>query len=386
MNRILLIFAALLFFQVAHAQEKEWTMLVFLNGHNNLDPFGDLNVNQMEQYGSTDQINFVVQRASTASRDTKRLYITRGQNPNVVESQVVESLPRVDMGDYKNLIDFVFWGMQHYPAKKYFVAVWNHGSGWHTSVTNGIGQSPTADISFDDYTGNKITTTELGYAMNYVAFYTGQKIELYGSDACLMQMVEIANEMKWGVNYVVASQELEPGDGWPYHYFIERWIQNPYINGGELGKIMTEEYARYYKGQKGITLSVIDLQYFDALVQSMTVLKNELLNVADKRAIKNAAAATQGYYYSDYRDLQHFLQNLGVSNIAMNKQTIADVQNVLNYTIINSVSSSENFGTYGLSVWLPTNRNQYESNKNAYSGISFEKETGWSQLLSSIVN
>src|SRR4051812_16677829 len=62
------------------ATVKEWTFLTFLNGNNNLDSFGALNINQMEQVGSTDQINIVVQWASLRNRRTQRLYITKDKD------------------------------------------------------------------------------------------------------------------------------------------------------------------------------------------------------------------------------------------------------------------------------------------------------------------
>ena len=52
--------------------EKEWTFLLYLNGNNNLDSFGKLNINQMEAAGSSDAVNLVVQWASLANRDTRR--------------------------------------------------------------------------------------------------------------------------------------------------------------------------------------------------------------------------------------------------------------------------------------------------------------------------
>ena len=33
---------------------KEWTALLFLNGHNNLDEFGEMNLNQIEEVGSSE--------------------------------------------------------------------------------------------------------------------------------------------------------------------------------------------------------------------------------------------------------------------------------------------------------------------------------------------
>ncbi|MFZ9594816.1 MAG: hypothetical protein ACO3A2_01925, partial [Bdellovibrionia bacterium] len=70
-------------------QEKEWTFLTFMNGKNNLDSFGALNINQMEKVGSTDQINVVVQWASLKNKSVKRLFINQDQNPKKVTSHIL---------------------------------------------------------------------------------------------------------------------------------------------------------------------------------------------------------------------------------------------------------------------------------------------------------
>ena len=91
--------------------QKEWTLLVYLNGHNNLDSFGALNINQMEQVGSTKDINVVVQWASEAVATTKRLYVKKDNDPNTVTSPVVQDMGKVDMGDWRNVVEFVRWGV-----------------------------------------------------------------------------------------------------------------------------------------------------------------------------------------------------------------------------------------------------------------------------------
>lgn len=94
---------------------KEWTVLVFLNGHNNLDYFGSKDINEMEQVGSTDQMNIVVQWASLANGNTKRLYVTQDADANKVSSVPVEEMSPVDMGDYRNLVEFIRWGAKNFP-------------------------------------------------------------------------------------------------------------------------------------------------------------------------------------------------------------------------------------------------------------------------------
>ena len=107
---------------------KEWTMLVYLNGHNNLDSFGAININQMEQVGSTKDLNIVVQWASSQGGSTKRLLVKKDNDTNTVTSPVVQDMGKVDMGDWHNVVEFVKWAHVKYPAKHYFLDIWDHGS------------------------------------------------------------------------------------------------------------------------------------------------------------------------------------------------------------------------------------------------------------------
>ena len=172
------------------AQPKEWTFLIYLNGNNNLDSFGKMNINQMEKIGSTAKVNIVVQWASLENGKTKRLYITKDSDTTTVTSKIVEEMGQVDMGDYHSVINFVKWGAENYPAQHYFVDIWDHGSGWHFKPGETM-----KDISWDETTGNHITTEQLATALSESSKIIGHKIDIYGSDACLMAMVEIANLM-----------------------------------------------------------------------------------------------------------------------------------------------------------------------------------------------
>src|SRR4051794_10768774 len=98
---------------VAYASEglKEWTFLVYLNGHNNLDSFGALNINQMEQVGSSQDLNVLVQWASESNSNTKRLLVKKDNDTHAVSSPTIQDMGKVDMGDWRSLVDFVQWGV-----------------------------------------------------------------------------------------------------------------------------------------------------------------------------------------------------------------------------------------------------------------------------------
>lgn len=375
----------------AHAAQpmKEWTFLLFLNGHNNLDSYGDMNLKQMEKVGSTDQVNLVVQWASARASTTKRLYIQKSTNPNAVTSPVVDNPGQVDMGDYRELVKFVEWGAKNYPAKRYFVAIWNHGGGWHniTRMKQGFDIHPN-DISWDDNTGNFITTTQLGQAMTEISRILGQKVDLYGSDACLMAMAEVAAEMKDSVSAFIGSEETEPGEGWPYDTFLARLVANPGVDGVGLGKILSTEYLKAYSGgeygHNDVTMSVMDLTKFGAFEQSMKNFAQEMkgFDLSKKQVIMNSANSSQSYAYYDYKDLVDFLGNLESAKVLKDVSSLRALREAATSLVVQNDVSDAYKNSHGISFWLPTSRYTYDDYKSRYEELSFERSVNWGDFLS----
>ncbi len=363
--------------------QKEWTFLLFLNGHNNLDSYGKMNLNSMEEVGSTAQVNLVVQWASLANKETRRMLMLKDKDTKNVTSPILQKLAPVDMGDYKELVNFVEWGVKNYPAKKYFIAVWNHGSGWHR-----IGKNMVRDISFDDNTGNTITTEQLGLAMQESMKITGDRIELYGSDACLMGMIEVAAEMKDSVKYFAGSQDLEPGEGWPYNTFIQKWIANPTMDGAELASVLTSEYIKAYQTggvykPAAVTFSAFDMSRYNSVAQSMGALSKAIMrmNTSEVASLKNASQNAYAFYYDDYRDVLSLLGNMKSSGIKLQSEML-DAENATSkFVIANGATGNFKGQAMGMSVWLPMDSyslNQYETR---YSQLQFNKDTDWLEVI-----
>lgn len=366
--------------------EKEWTFLLFLNGHNNLSSFGDMNIKDMEKSGSTDQVNLVVEWGSASTKDNRRLLVEKSKDPSKVTSPTLMTKKNVDMGDYKQLVDFVKWGAENFPAKHYFVAVWNHGSGWHFQDMNKLGSSDfqTTDISYDDNTGNRITTEQLGLAMKEIKNILGRNVDIYGSDACLMQMIEVANEMKDSVDYFVGSQELEPGEGWPYAPFMKKWTATPTLTPSEVSVLLSKEYLASYNGgvygRKSVTFSALDMSKLDQINSSVAQLVNHLkgLDAASLKKIKSASNSTLDFYYSDYKDLGDFLKNLSSTATVKDSKLIDQVQKGLKSSILSTDNSSTYAAATGLSIWIPSS---VTSDMTRYKELEFNKQTAWADFL-----
>ena len=357
---------------------KEWTFLTYINGNNNLDPYGATNINQMEQIGSTDQLNVVVQWASLKRGTTQRLYIHKDNDPRKVTSPILQEIPKLDMGDWRSLVEFVQWAHDNYPAKRYFINVWNHGNGWHLT-----------DISYDDVSGHMITTKQLGDAMRESASIIGHKIDLYASDACLMAMIEIANEMKDSVEIFAGSEETEPGDGWPYHAILARWIQTAEPSAADVAKIITTEYVKSYtngsNGNLPVTFSAFDLSKIDALNKSVRDL-GQVIITADKQTRTGALGAanrTLHFSYSDYSDLGVYLSELEKLQLSsvFTPELLSNIRsNMAEFVIANEVT-----GRYanakGVAIWLPLTQSSYSKYSDKYNALRFQADTDWGTAL-----
>ena len=356
-------------------------MLVYINGNNNLDDFGLMNLKQMQQVGSSDQLNVVAEWASLAATDTKRVYIQKDPTAATITSPIVETLPILDMGKKETLLDFIKWGVDHYPADHYFIAVWNHGTGWHIS-DQGKGVKIT-DISYDERSGNHITTEELGETMRTAAQYIGHKVDVYGSDACLMAMVEVAQEMQTAVETFVGSEEVEPGEGWPYDLFLQRLEKNPTATSREVGSYLVDAYNDFYtaRGTDGATLSAIEMAQLPALTQSLSALKDSLVVRTDFTSIKSAGENATRYASNDYVDLTDVLDGMatGFTKSDTASVAIASVKEQISKTVISAKSTS--IKAAGIAIWWPTTQSEFSELSARYKGLQFDQAAHWSDFL-----
>ncbi len=367
--------------------EKEWTFLIYLNGNNNLDTFGKLNINQMEEVGSTKDLNIIVQWASLKNQKTQRLFITQDNNSQKISSPILQDLGNIDMGDWHSIVDFVQWGVANYPAKHYFIDVWDHGSGWH-SFSKGRSKIIPLDISWDDNSGNHITTEQLGQALAESARIIGHKVDLYASDACLMAMAEVADEVADSVQIFAGSEEVEPGAGWPYSDFLKRWEIQPHASAEDVAKMLTEEYVKSYNGgingNQSATFSAFDLSQIDLLYSSVTKLGKSIaqLDSSSKKKLLSAAKSAQSFTYSDYKDLIDFLNKADAAKISGFEKTLTDeVRQSLGQFIIANATTEDYNQSFGLSIWLPTSMDSYKINSDRYRGLNFHRHTQWGEAL-----
>ena len=105
--------------------------MVYLAGDNNLDAAGVDDLLEMKAVGSTADVNIVAQfDRQGKGLQTRRFYLRKGDN---LDADVVAELGETNTGDPAVLTDFATWAITTYPAQRYMLVIWNHGSGWDDS-------------------------------------------------------------------------------------------------------------------------------------------------------------------------------------------------------------------------------------------------------------
>ena len=202
--------------------------------------------------------------------------------------------PAQNMGDAQTLYAFLDFANTNFPAEKTAVIFWNHGGG---SVTG---------ASFDQQFGfDSLTLAEMYSAFNAVwpADADHPALDLVGFDTCLMATVDVAAVFRHFAHYLVASQEVEPGNGWLYSGWLGALAEDPDMDGEEFGINICNTY---YDGCEAVgtheqaTLSLTDLTQVYPLLQAYEMFGQEafLSAAADPgffAHLGRAAAQTENY-------------------------------------------------------------------------------------------
>ncbi len=397
--------------------QKEWTIMVFMNGKNNLSNYAFKDLNEMEIVGSLPNVNIVVEvgrieynvtpypyypdspypynpwqpgihphwppmetylteqdlTSPTKADDwtgMRRYFITKDTDTSTVTSPILETLSG-DMGDWKHLAEFGKWAKKNFPAKRYMLVVWNHGDGWKKPNT----VSNLRGISIDDETGNEISTINLARAIKEIG-----GVDIYASDACLMQMAEVAYELQNWAPVIIGSEETEPADGWPYDKILTQLSRYQYLRYDWIAKAITKNYAEDYSSKgKQVTQSSIKargLVYVRDMINDWSRLA---ISSGEKGTFKQVLRETTSFGDSSSKDLIHFLTL--VSQKTQSEKLRQKGTEIINYIsqelIISNHTTGERYkNAFGLAIYLPSYIYTDE-----YQKLRWAKDTNWDEFL-----
>ena len=253
-----------------------------------------------------------------------------------------ENFGKDSMVTSSTLTSFIRYCTANYPANRNELILWDHGGG---SVTG---------FGYDEKkpTSGAMSLKDISEALRNA----GAEFDFIGFDACLMATLETGLMLDDYADYMIASEETEPGLGWYYADWLTKLSQNTSMPTVEIGKNIVDDFVShcnmYCSGQK-TTLSVIDLAELSATVpdklKDFASSTTELINNNDYKVISDARSQTREFSPSskiDQIDLVHLAYNIGTAE----SKALAD--SLLGAVKYNKTSSSIT-NAYGLSIYFP---------------------------------
>jgi len=386
------LFAFLFVSIAAHAADTtEWTLLLFMNGKNDLEDYVDVGLQQIEQVAHHADIRVVVQAGKLADPTVKRFLMKPDNDPTKITSPVLQDLGPVDMGDHKVLQDFIHWGVENFPSKHYILVLWDHGYGWHGDepdspvVRPGTKRKPN-DISTDETTGNTITTEQMTAVIADFSKIIGRKVDIVATDACFMASLEVAYEIAPYANFYLGSEEIIPVTGWPYHHILENWAKNTRLSPDAVAKLITDEYVKFHEAgievdKREVVYSAMNLSKIDAFVTSLRHFSEKLLARPKAPELFTLGAHALRFAFEDYVDLgdlaKRYQAGLLPDELALLQQVQKDYQALIYHNRI----TPEYHEATGASIWMPIKETDVARLMPDYRKLKFAAATGWDRVI-----
>lgn len=369
-------------------QIAQWTLLIYLDGDNNLERAAVEDFLEMARVGSSDEVQVVVQFDRTPGYDrrygdwqgTLRFHITPGLTPE--PANALADLGEANMGDVQTLIDFYQWGKTAFPAHRTSLVLWNHGDGWRA---NAVPQDTRKAICWDQTELDSLDLAELRDGLAQVTRGGAQPIDVMAFDACLMAMIEIDTQIQPYVRVRVASEETEPATGYPYHAILDDLQAHPTWDAAQLAQAIVTHYYETYHGE---TQSAVDLgapQTF--LVAAVDGLAQALLTHRSAYPVVRNARLKAQTFQGEYVDLYDLAERIAAGTREPEIQGAARaVLEAQRGTVIHQAHGPYWPGAHGTSIYFPA---QIEDWDDAYRGdqlyLDFTTQTRWDEFLVSFL-
>ena len=339
--------------QILGSGKDQWTIMVYMCG-TDLESKSGMASNDLKEMANAtlgSNVNIIIYtggckqwKINGISNTVNQIYkIENGNLKQLVADDGKESLVKP-----ATLTRFIQYCTKNYPANRQALIFWDHGGG---SVSGYGYDEKNANLGSMSLSGIRSALQNAGATFDFIGF-----------DACLMATLETGLMLDSYADYMVASEETEPGIGWYYTNWLTKLSADSSMSTVQLGKNIVDDFVdecnRRCAGQK-TTLSVVDLAELSATVpdslKSWATDTSKLLSGTEFKTVSDARSSTREFATSskiDQIDLVHLCYNL---KTAESEKLAKDLLGAVKY---NKTSSSMS-NAYGLSIYFPYQRKSY---------------------------
>ena len=350
------------------------TLMVYMCGTDLESKYGMATSDLMEMTKATisDNINLIVYTGGCAGWKND-VVSTRNNQIYRVRAGGVENLVSNAgsgaMTDPATLLSFLDYCKNNFEANRYQLIFWDHGGG---SITGYGYDEKYARTGSMDLAEMDQALTEAGIEFDFIGF-----------DTCLMATTETALMLTEHADYMIGSEESEPGIGWYYTDWLTKLSQNTSMPTVEIGKNICDDFVKMCNQQcpgQGATLSVVDLAEAEVTIPealaAFSESANQLLANNDYRTIAKARSGAREYAAESGVDMVDFVDMINKIGTDEAKALSDRLLSCIKY----NNTSADMANSYGLSIYFPYRSMKYvNSALQTYSAIGMDE--GYSNVV-----
>lgn len=251
------------------AQPKDWTIIFYATTKDALRYSFVQSVLELKSVGATSKVNIAIEgtfpvenAAGVVSTPTVRLALGSAWDEATINQVVDNAVTKdkmisesvltalsgdvvsrefnTDSGDWKRVAAFARWAKTAYPAKHYAFVIFGHGSGIFDAKKTAQ-KGTLMDVETKDY----VTLPEMRTMMASIGH-----VDAFVMTSCIMQMGEVAWQIKDYTDVIVGSSELMWSSGYDMAGLVSELTANPSVSSEQLGADMAKGYVDRVKANK----------------------------------------------------------------------------------------------------------------------------------------
>lgn len=245
-------------------------------------------------------------------------------------SKVLTWAADANSADPATLRDVLTFISQQYPALSYGLVMWSHGDGWLPSTnkknTLNSGRSICIDVGSDGDMANDVdifgrTGTQMDISdMAEAISQSGVHLDYIFFDACLMQTIEVAYELRHVADYIIGSANITSAYGAYYTNIIPNALMTYPTDDNAAALIANQyyydavdnEHLRPYYGETGNANSVIKTAYLEQLATATGQYLNKAISERRSPIMQGVQAYSPFEYFGhpDFYDMGSAMHQL----------------------------------------------------------------------------
>ena len=253
---------------------------------------------------------------------------------------------------------------KYFPSNRTALIFWDHGGGSIGGYGYDEKYPNTGSMSLS---GIKTALTDANVKFDFIGF-----------DTCLMATTETALILDDFADYMIGSEETEPGIGWYYTGWLSDLNANTSTATLDIGKKIVDDFTSKCASQcpgQSTTLSVVDLSELSQTVPSkLNAFAGSASDKISNNQYKEVAIARSGskeFAQSnrlDQIDLVHFAKLLDTDE---SKELADTLLSAIKY----NQTANSTVNSYGLSIYFPYKTlNKVDAMSNTYAAIGMDED------------